>query len=115
MSTDRQYTKEIKFDRLTKDFALYLDGEYVGSAPTYHDGERILNELVYHELRSAGEFEVAHVVAITSAPIELARLAVVAAGVDEDDQALLGEVVELRQGAQALLDRQERQLAEVRR
>ena len=42
--------KTINYDRGTGDFALYLDGELVGYAPTYIDGETRLNQLVYDRL-----------------------------------------------------------------
>ncbi len=57
MSTKNQSTtaqpteREIKYDRQTKDYSLYLSGRYVGSAATYSEGERILNELVYQQLQ----------------------------------------------------------------
>lgn len=40
------YQKEIKFDRASKDYALFLDGECVGYARTYLEGETTLNALV---------------------------------------------------------------------
>ena len=42
--------KTINYDRKTGDFSLYLDGEYVGSSPSYFDGETRLNQLVYDRL-----------------------------------------------------------------
>jgi len=42
--------KTINYDRTTGDFSLYLDGEYVGSSPSYWDGETRLNQLVYDRL-----------------------------------------------------------------
>jgi hypothetical protein len=42
--------REIKYDRITKDFALYLDGRLVGYAGSYSEGERRLNELVHAAL-----------------------------------------------------------------
>ena len=41
------YLKEIVYDRETHDFALYLDGELVGFARTYHDAEVQLDWLVF--------------------------------------------------------------------
>ena len=38
-------TTEIRYDRETRDYAMYLDGEYVGSARTYHEAEIKLNRL----------------------------------------------------------------------
>jgi hypothetical protein len=49
------YRKQIAFDRETKDFAMYLDGELVGYARTYLEAEVTLNQLVY-ELLSSGTF-----------------------------------------------------------
>lgn len=31
--------KEIKYDRASRDYAMYLNGELVGYASTYHDAE----------------------------------------------------------------------------
>jgi hypothetical protein len=44
------YKKQIKFDRATKDFAMFLDGELVGYARTYLEAEVTLNQLVYELL-----------------------------------------------------------------
>jgi hypothetical protein len=41
------YRKEIVYDRETRDFAMYLDGELVGFARTYHEAEVELDRLVY--------------------------------------------------------------------
>ena len=41
------YLKEIVYDRETKDFAMYLDGELVGFARTYHEAEVTLDQLVF--------------------------------------------------------------------
>lgn len=47
------YVKEIRYCRETKDYALYLNGEIVGYARSYHEGEIALNELVYELLQAA--------------------------------------------------------------
>lgn len=52
------YRKEIKYDRATRDYACYLDGELVGFARTYHEAEILLDQLVY-ELLAAGHFHTA--------------------------------------------------------
>ncbi len=39
--------KEIVYDRETKDYACYLDGEIVCFARTYHEGEVTLDQLVF--------------------------------------------------------------------
>lgn len=44
------YRKMIVYDRKTRDFAMYLDGELVGYAPTYLQAESTLNQLVYELL-----------------------------------------------------------------
>lgn len=41
------YRKEIVYDRETRDFAMYLDGELVGFASTYHEAEVALDRLVF--------------------------------------------------------------------
>lgn len=45
--------KGIVFDRETRDFALYLDGELVGFARTYQEAEATLDALVYEILVQA--------------------------------------------------------------
>lgn len=49
------YRKEIVYDRETRDFAMYLDGELVGYARTYHEAEITLDQLVF-ELMSGQHF-----------------------------------------------------------
>jgi hypothetical protein len=41
------YRKEIIYDRETRDYAMYLDGELVGFARTYHEAEVTLDQLVF--------------------------------------------------------------------
>ena len=41
------YQKEIKYDRETRDYAMYLDGELIGFARTYHEAEVTLDQLVF--------------------------------------------------------------------
>ena len=43
-------TKEIKFDRISKDFAYYLDGRLIGYAPNYRAADEALNEAAYDQL-----------------------------------------------------------------
>ena len=49
------YRKEIVYDRETRDYAMYLDGELVGFARTYHEAEVTLDQLVF-ELMSGQYF-----------------------------------------------------------
>ena len=44
-------TKEIRYDRETRDYAMYINGEVVGYAPNYHDAEVRLDAIVYDMLR----------------------------------------------------------------
>jgi len=44
-------TKHIQFDRETKDFAAYLNSEYIGSFATRHEAEVELDRLAYEQLR----------------------------------------------------------------
>jgi hypothetical protein len=44
------YVREIKYDRETRDFAMYLDGELVGFARNYHEAEIELDRLVFELL-----------------------------------------------------------------
>ena len=41
------YRKEIVYDRESCDYAMYLDGELVGFARTYHEAEVTLDQLVF--------------------------------------------------------------------
>jgi hypothetical protein len=45
-----EFRKEIRYNRFNKDYDLFLDGAYVGSASTYSQGETALNALVYDAL-----------------------------------------------------------------
>ncbi len=40
------HRKEISYDRETRDFAMYLDGELIGWARTYQEAEITLNQVV---------------------------------------------------------------------
>lgn len=42
--------KEIVYDRETRDFAMYLNGDLVGFARSYHEAETTLDQLVYEVL-----------------------------------------------------------------
>lgn len=44
--------RKIKYNRESRDYDLFLDGRYVGSAANYHEGECKLNDLVYELLAS---------------------------------------------------------------
>ena len=52
------YRKEFVYDRETRDYAMYLDGELVGFARTYHEAEITLDQLVF-ELMADGQFATA--------------------------------------------------------
>lgn len=43
-------TKEIRYDRSTKDFAMYLNGEYVGSRSDRTEAQVELDRLAYEAL-----------------------------------------------------------------
>jgi hypothetical protein len=45
--------KLIRYDRETKDFAAYLNGEYIGSFATRGAAEVELDRLAYEQLRRA--------------------------------------------------------------
>ncbi|MEM8533206.1 MAG: hypothetical protein AAGF95_20365 [Chloroflexota bacterium] len=49
------YQREIIYDRTTRDYAMYLGGELVGFARTYHEAEVTLDQLVF-ELVSGSYF-----------------------------------------------------------
>jgi hypothetical protein len=44
------FQREIRYDRTSRDYALYLDGELVGYACDPHQGARTLDALVYERL-----------------------------------------------------------------
>jgi hypothetical protein len=50
--TITQYRKEIVYDRETRDYAYYLDGELAGFARTYYEAEVALDQLVYNLLKA---------------------------------------------------------------
>ena len=50
------YRKEIVYDRDTRDYIMYLDGELVGFANTYQEAEVTLDQLVF-ELMSGQYFD----------------------------------------------------------
>lgn len=45
--------KTIKYDRLTKDFAAYVDGILIGYYPSYLAAENACNAYAYETLRRA--------------------------------------------------------------
>ena len=47
--TTQPLLKEIRYDRASRDYGMYLDGELVGFARTYHEAEVTLDDLV-HEI-----------------------------------------------------------------
>jgi hypothetical protein len=52
-TTASLYRKEVVYDRTTRDYAEYLDGELVGFAKTYHAAEVALDQLVF-DLQHSG-------------------------------------------------------------
>lgn len=56
--------KEIIYDRETRDYAMYLDGELVGFAHNYHEAEVELDRLVWHLMIDVRE----HNAAVQSRP-----------------------------------------------
>lgn len=50
----RTITKEITYNRLTKDYDMTLNGEYIGSERSYHSAEVELDRLAYEQLDRAG-------------------------------------------------------------
>lgn len=57
--TSTTFEKSIRYDRETRDFAMYLDGEMVGYARTYHDAESALDQLAYDLLADGAALSVA--------------------------------------------------------
>jgi hypothetical protein len=64
-----QPTKEIVFDRETRDYAMYYEGQLIGWARSYSDAEVILNAYVY-ELLTHTQTETADIVAEVAASVE---------------------------------------------
>ena len=54
MTTTHEIPRSINYDAASGDFAMYLDGELVGYARTYHEAEVTLDQLVY-DLLSEGQ------------------------------------------------------------
>lgn len=50
MTTTTTFEKSIRYDRQSKDFACYLDGEFVGYAASYSAGEALLDQVAYDQL-----------------------------------------------------------------
>lgn len=44
------YRKEIVYERESRDYAMYLDGDLVGYARTYHEAEVTLDQLIFELL-----------------------------------------------------------------
>jgi hypothetical protein len=44
------FEKEIRYSRITRDFDLYIDGQYVGSRSSYHEAEVALDEIILDKL-----------------------------------------------------------------
>lgn len=44
------YIKEIKYDRETRDFAMYLNNELVGYAASYLEADNRLNDMIHASL-----------------------------------------------------------------
>lgn len=51
---------EIVYDRETHDYAMYLDGELVGFARTYHDAEVTLDQLRLEQAQHAAPYHYYH-------------------------------------------------------
>ena len=51
--------KLIMYDRSTRDFAIYLDGELVGYARSYLEAEAVLDQLRMERLRAENDQRVA--------------------------------------------------------
>lgn len=49
-SNSTTISKDIRYERETRDFSMWIDGAYVGSAPTRSEAERRIDALVYDML-----------------------------------------------------------------
>jgi hypothetical protein len=61
--------KCIQYDRFTKDYACFLDGEYVGHQPTYGDAETHI-DYIYHEQLTRTQVNTADQEADAALPFE---------------------------------------------
>jgi hypothetical protein len=52
MTTTPVFEKSIRYDWLTRDYAMYCDGQLVGFAATHHDAEVALNQHVLELIQS---------------------------------------------------------------
>ncbi|XSG76521.1 hypothetical protein ACP8Y2_05850 [Herpetosiphon llansteffanensis] len=89
-STTPAFTKEIRFDRITEDFALYLNGELIGYTSSYSEGESRLNELVYDLLRRASHADMSD---LTPEEAEVALEVVTALAAEETAEVIIEEVM----------------------
>ena len=48
MTTATSFTKEIAYDRETRDFRATLDGNYIGHFGSYHEAELALDQVAYN-------------------------------------------------------------------
>ncbi len=53
------YRKTIMYDRESRDYAMYLDGELIGFARTYQEAEVTLDQLVFELLHGNYFYEAA--------------------------------------------------------
>jgi hypothetical protein len=75
------YRKEIVYDRETRDYAMYLDGELVGFARTYHEAEVTLDQLIFELI--SGQYFQAPQIAERREPVFVAVCAVCEEAVPE--------------------------------
>jgi hypothetical protein len=52
-ATTTQPEKRIKYDRITRDYAMIWRGSVIGYAPTYDEAQRRLDEHAYRVLNAA--------------------------------------------------------------
>jgi hypothetical protein len=72
MTTTTTPAREIRFERATMDFSLWLDGQIVGYARSYYEGEAALDAIVYSRLQAeAARVEEAAPAASAIAPAQL--------------------------------------------
>lgn len=49
------FSKQVDYDRVTKDFAMFLDGELVGYARSYNEGRDTLDAIAYERAQLLGQ------------------------------------------------------------
>jgi hypothetical protein len=66
--------KCIRYDRETGDYACYLNGEFIGYAATYSDGETLCNEVSYDLISSGACYTATDLDAVVQLPAFVGKI-----------------------------------------